>query len=220
MNRRIIPHQDDLPGFLLQQRAEKFDDLHTGEIAVVQSSVQANATIARRQNQSPDGVDTLPMVETRANDRRASARRPTAPQGRHQRKATFIEKNKFSSKFISFFLSAATDSVSSALSLCHRALSPRDALSDNSNPFDPGYATHRWGCTVHERGPKSDAQSDPVSSSHRHTLGQKRPSKVWSSVERLVRLTGLSVSPRRASEACVCQSAGWLPFASNGCYGW
>jgi hypothetical protein len=220
MNRRIVPHQDNLPGFLLQQSAEEFDDLHTGEIALVQLSVQANATISRRQNQSPDGVDTLPMVETRADDRRASARCPTAPQGRNQRKATFIEKNEFSLEFISLFLSAATDSVSSALSLRHRALSPRDALSDNSSPFDPGCATHRWECTVHERGPKSDAQSGQVSSSHLHTPGQKHPSKAWLSVERLVCPTGLSVSPQRGIEACVCRSAGWLPLSSTGYYVW
>lgn len=169
MNRMPIPDQHDRTGNGTEQMLQESNDFLSGDRCVRRVQVQPDLAFPRTDAQSTDQVHAFVVFETRANRRRLPTRGPRPFERRHHRVPTFIRKNQSCAEFTPLFLSRAKHSVSSGQSLRHRA---RDCAVAASGSSSPGAARGTTRCSLDsapERAPRSNGQSDPVSSNLRHT---------------------------------------------------
>lgn len=157
MNGVLVPHQDDRTVNDAEQVNQKQDDLLPVDRCCVRVHMQSDPTSARRHTQGSDQVQSLIVLNARADRRGLPARRPGPLERRDERKACFIKENQSRPKLLPLFLSAARCNASSAQWLRHRGAGAGVGASDSSTPDGAASATRRWACSAPETGPRSRA---------------------------------------------------------------
>jgi len=149
VNRRIIPDQHNRAGNMLQHMLQEFDHLLTCYGALIQFHTQSDSVRFRADQQCPDQIGPLMMIQTRGHLRRLAARGPSALDRANQRFATFIEKNKGCAQRLPVFLSTASDSVSNKRLPPHRVETRPVVAFGNSTSSGRGDTKHYWLDTPH-----------------------------------------------------------------------
>lgn len=157
VNGMLIPHQDDGPVNNTEQVYQKENDLLATNRFWVRVQMQSDSTLARCHTQCPDQVQTLVVLNARANGGGLPPRRPGALERRHQGKACFIDENQCGPKLLPLFLSAARGIASSAQRLRHSGGKDGAEASDSSSRDGASSAIRRWAGSAPERDPRSHA---------------------------------------------------------------
>src|SRR5205823_11724954 len=127
-----------------KQMLKKSDDLLASNSILMRLDAQLDSSSSGRYNQSADDIDTLVVLNMRADLWRMASRCPCSLEWADQAKAAFVHKDQACSKFTTLFLSAARCSASNGQSFHHCVATLGVAVSDNSIPFDSEYATRCW----------------------------------------------------------------------------
>ena len=135
--------------------------------------MQLDLAPRRRHTQSANQVQALIVFETRTNPGSLPARCPSPLERRNQRKPAFIGENERCAQLTPLFLSAARHSVSIGQWLPHHAPNCAVGVFGNSSRDIATRTTRCSNGSERERGPKSDARSDPTSSNLPHSHTQK-----------------------------------------------
>ena len=91
MDRMLIPYQHDRSFDVMQQMLEESDHFIAADGFTIGLKVQLDLALRRGHAQCTYQVQTLVVLQTRANGGSAPARRPSSFEWRDQRKPAFIE---------------------------------------------------------------------------------------------------------------------------------
>ncbi len=107
MDGMLVSHQDDGTWNDAEQVSQKKDDLLPADRFSVRVQMQPNPTLARRHTRGTDQVQSLVVLDARANRRGLPTWGPGSLERRDERKARFIDENQSRPKLLPLFLSAA-----------------------------------------------------------------------------------------------------------------
>ena len=116
---------------MTEKMSKKFDNLQARDIGLVKPDVESQLFEGRRDGDSRNGRNLVPLVTVPEN-RRLSDRRPGFSHVGNEEKAAFVQKNQVSLKPLRFFLSVARSHASSGKWLSRPAgwlVSPASASS-------------------------------------------------------------------------------------------
>jgi hypothetical protein len=205
VNRRFIPCQYDRAFDMPKQMLQKVNDLLPCQVAAVRLGPQSDPASSRRDQQCPDGVDMLIVLNTGSNLGSLPSRCPSAFDRTDQRLSVFVNKYQGRPQVMPLFLSWATHTASNVQSPDHHVERRRAAASGNSSACAATDARHHWACSVHRTTSGSNQRCEPVSSNPQHCRRHARFSGGSSSAARFAApLSGMD-----GRLACGCVVA-WL----------
>jgi len=120
MNGMLVPDHHDGPRNATEQVLEKGHHFIASEWVAIGLQMQLDLAFPRTDAYGTNQVEAFIVFDTRANDRRLTARRPSPFERRDQRKPAFIGKNECRAELLPLFLYAARCSGSNGQSLPHR----------------------------------------------------------------------------------------------------
>ncbi len=85
-----IPNQNDVTGYPIENLSKEGDHLFARETMPVRTDAQTNSVALRRDQQSPQQVETLVMLNGCPLNRGLPSPRPGAVKRRNKGKTTFI----------------------------------------------------------------------------------------------------------------------------------
>jgi hypothetical protein len=132
MDRVLVPDHHDGARNTTAQMLKKGHDFLARECVVIGLQTQLDLAFPWTDADGTHPVEAFIVFDTRANDRRFTARGPRPFERRNQRKATFIEKNKRRAELVPLFLYVARCTVSNVQSPRHRGATHAVAVVGNS----------------------------------------------------------------------------------------
>jgi hypothetical protein len=219
VDRRFIPYQYDGAFDMPKQMLQKVNDLLPRQVATVRLGPQSDPASSRRDQQCPDGVDTLVVLNTGSNLGSLSPWRPSAFDRTDQRLSVFVNKYQGCPQVTPLFLSWATHTDSNGQSPDRHVERRRAVASGNSSACAATDARHHWACSVHRTTSGSNQRCEPVSSNPQHSRRHALSFGVLSSAARFA--VSLSGADGRVAFGSV---VAWLadcvpPVANVGCSG-
>jgi hypothetical protein len=169
VDRRFIPYQYDGAFDMPKQMLQKVNDLLPRQVATVRLGPQSDPASSRRDQQCPDGVDMLVVLNTGSNLGSLSPWRPSAFDWTDQRLSVFVNKYQGCPQVTPLFLSLATHTASNGQSPDRHVERRRAVASGNSSACAATDARHHWVCSVHRTTSGSNQRCEPVSSNPQHS---------------------------------------------------
>lgn len=145
---------------MLEQRTEKVFDIQPIDVCSLEPEVESHMPSFWGNDKRTNCGDLISLIGV-VMHRGLPFRSPRPLQIRNEQKAAFIEENQKGAKFVGFFLSAATYSVSSSLSSFHSFGRPVAQVFGSSIPSPLIFSKHGKGDS--EYGSVSPLLQLPVS---------------------------------------------------------
>jgi hypothetical protein len=179
VNWRFIPDQHDRAVYMSKQMLHKVNDLLPRQVAAVRLGPQSDPASSRCDQQCPNGVDMLIVLNTGSNPGCLPARCPSAFDRTDQRLSVFVNEYQGCSQVMPLFLSWAIRTASNEQAPDHHVERQHAVASGNSSACAVTDARLHWACSVHRIISRSNRPCGPMSSNPQHN---RRHARFWGAI--------------------------------------
>jgi hypothetical protein len=174
VNWRFIPDQHDRAVYMSKQMLHEVNDLLPRQVAAVRLGPQSDPASSRCDQQCPNGVDMLIVLNTGSNPGCLPARCPSAFDRTDQRLSVFVNEYQGCSQVMPLFLSWAIRTASNEQAPDHHVERQHAVASGNSSACAVTDARLHWACSVHRIVSRSNRPCEPMSSNPQHNRRHAR----------------------------------------------
>ncbi len=203
MNGRIVPHQQESSLDVSQQVPQKGDDFISRDVSPMYAGSQLQLAFPGSHDERPDDIDSLMVVQARAQFRCLPTRRPRPLQRRDGGKSALVYEDERGAKVTPLFLYGSSGSEPSAPPLCRRGPARPAGAFGNSSPFAARDARRRSGGSAPQTSARRVVQYGRESNSPLHNHERKRRARAPSPSGQVVLERAAAVDPSPSAGAAL-----------------